>query len=172
MLHKTSHKMLRRLPVVAAALSCLLPSLSFADGNLQKVNHIIIVMQENHSFDNYFGALAYAPGGPYHTRFGGCRKEDHNCVDGLSCRVDAAGTLTCFNSNLDDNGSTVFAFHDSRRCALPDLDHSWLSTHRQANFVNPNATLTDTLNESTRIPLEARPLQQSPSIRSSKFRVR
>ncbi len=31
-----------------------------AQRNLQNVNHIIIVMQENHSFDNYFGALAYA----------------------------------------------------------------------------------------------------------------
>jgi phospholipase C len=31
---------------------------------LQKVKHIIILMQENHSFDNYFGALAYAPGVP------------------------------------------------------------------------------------------------------------
>jgi phospholipase C len=132
------------LPLVVATF---IPRQALCNGDVHKVKHIIIVMQENHSFDNYFGALAYAPGGPYHTRFGGCRKEDHNCVDGLSCRVDAAGTLTCFNSNLDDNGSTVFAFHDSRRCALPDLDHSWLSTHRQANFVNPNATLTDTLND-------------------------
>jgi phospholipase C len=36
-----------------------------ADGDLGKVNHIIIMMQENHSFDNYFGVLAYAPGTPY-----------------------------------------------------------------------------------------------------------
>jgi hypothetical protein len=33
------------------------PSLEQADGNLNRVNHIIVVMQENHSFDNYFGAL-------------------------------------------------------------------------------------------------------------------
>ena len=38
---------------------------------LSKVNHIIIVMMENHSFDNYFGALAYAPGSPYHTSSSG-----------------------------------------------------------------------------------------------------
>ena len=44
----------------------LLSSSAFADGNVKKVNHIIIVMQENHSFDNYFGALAFAPGSPYH----------------------------------------------------------------------------------------------------------
>ncbi len=129
------------------ALTTFVPRQAFGNGDLHKVKHIIIVMQENHSFDNYFGALAYAPGSPYHTMFGGCRKDDHKCVDGLSCRVDAAGNLTCFNSNLDDNGSTVFAFHDSRRCALPDLDHSWLGTHQQANFLNPNGTLTDTLSD-------------------------
>jgi phospholipase C len=28
-----------------------------AQNGLQKVNHIIVVMQENHSFDNYLGAL-------------------------------------------------------------------------------------------------------------------
>src|SRR5437016_14574430 len=38
--------------------------LAFAQGGLQRVNHIIIVMQENHSFDTYFGALAYDPGSP------------------------------------------------------------------------------------------------------------
>jgi phospholipase C len=35
-----------------------------ADGDLSKVNHIIIIMQENHSFDNYLGVLAYAKGTP------------------------------------------------------------------------------------------------------------
>jgi phospholipase C len=132
------------LPLV---LTTFIPRQAFGNGDLHKVKHIIIVMQENHSFDNYFGALAYAPGSPYHTSFGGCGKNDHSCVDGLSCKVDDAGNLTCFNSNPDDNGTTVFAFHDSRRCALPDLDHSWLGTHQQANFSNPNGTLTDTLSD-------------------------
>src|SRR5436853_250034 len=121
-------------------LTTFIPRQAFGNGDLHQVKNIIIVMQENHSFDNYFWALAYAPGSPYHTRFGGCPKEDHNCVDGLSCKADAAGNLTCFNSNLDDNGSTVFAFHDSRRCAPPDLNHSWFPTHQEANFLNPNGT--------------------------------
>src|SRR5215469_16501766 len=114
-----------------------------ADGNLHKVKHIIIVMQENHSFDNYFGALAYAPGSPYHNGFRGCRDNDHSCVDGLSCRTQKDGTLTCFNSNLDDDGSLVFAFHDPKRCAAPDLNHSWFETHQEMNFGNPNNTLRD-----------------------------
>ena len=38
--------------ICSAALS---PNASLAQTGLKKVNHIIIVMQENHSFDNYFG---------------------------------------------------------------------------------------------------------------------
>ena len=123
-------------------------------GGIHRVKHVIIVTQENHSFDSYFGALAYAPGSPYHvpSRSGdgdgdgdgddrrGCRPHDHACVDGLRCSVDAAGAFGCANPNLDDDGSTVHAFHDPNRCVKPDLDHSWTSTHHQANFDNPNAT--------------------------------
>src|SRR4029453_6175109 len=41
-----------------------------ADGNLQNVNHIIIVMMENPSFDNYLAVLPYVPGTPYHNAKG------------------------------------------------------------------------------------------------------
>ena len=130
-----------------------------AEGNISKVKHIIIVMQENHSFDNYFGALPYAPGSPYHSqdqdpdraRDGddprGCSKDDHRCVDGLSCAVDESGLLTCLNANIDGDGHTVLAFHDSRRCVLPDLAHGWGDTHREANFLNPNNALQDPLSD-------------------------
>jgi phospholipase C len=127
-----------------------------ADGDLGKVEHIIVVMQENHSFDNYFGALAYAPGSPYHGPRAdgdrdaddhGCRKDDHRCVDGLSCATDRTGKLVCFNANRDadagDHGRFVLAFHDPRRCAAPDLDHSWLGSHEEANFRHPNRSLAD-----------------------------
>src|SRR5205814_6443491 len=66
-------------------------------GGLSKVNHIIIVMMENHSFDNYFGALAYAPGSPYHAASAGCAQDDHGCVDGLTCKMDPSGSLICTN---------------------------------------------------------------------------
>lgn len=144
---------MHRLVTAALLLLSLIVSRPLlAQHNLQKVNHIIIVMQENHSFDNYFGALAYAPGSPYHTpspRFhdddGACLQFDHKCVDGLSCSLDLLGNPTCKNSNLDDDGSTVAAFHDPSRCASPDLDHSWFGTHREANFLHPNRTLTNFL---------------------------
>jgi len=121
------------------------PKPAWADGDLHKVNHIIIVMQENHSFDNYFGVLAFAPGSPYHN--GACVPGDHKCVDGLSCVQNNDGTLRCSNSNPDDDGSTVFSFHDPSRCARPDLDHSWFGTHREVNFLDPNNSLKNFLSD-------------------------
>jgi phospholipase C len=127
---------------------CLLPaSLAFADGSLTKVNHIIIVMQENHSFDNYFGALAYAPGSPYHNGNGSCSNNDHSCLDGLTCTLGTGGSLTCTNSNLDDDGRIVYTFHGTSRCVLPDLDHGWVGTHLEMNFENPNSTLKNPISD-------------------------
>lgn len=131
-------QMISWTPFIVLLFTLLGCDCALADGNLQNVKHIIVVMQENHSFDNYFGVLGYAPG-PYHN--GACKDNEHQCVDGLSCKVDLAGNLNCSNVNLDDNGLTVSAFHEPSRCVLPDLDHSWLGTHKEGNFLNPNDTL-------------------------------
>jgi len=101
------HRRLTVLSFVFLLATIALPTDLRADGNVQKVNHIIIAMPENHSFDNYFGALAYAPGTPYHNANGACLTSDHRCVDGLSCAPNGDGSLSCSNSNLDDDGSTV-----------------------------------------------------------------
>jgi phospholipase C len=150
---KTLHPALYACLILLALAA---PSPARADGDLGKVNHVIIVMQENHSFDNYFGALPFAPGSPYHLpgreRAGadeGCRADDHRCVDGLSCGSDRAGKLVCFDANFDaddQGGRMVPAFHDARRCVAPDLDHSWLGTHQETNFRHPNDTLRDPRN--------------------------
>src|ERR1700730_4737621 len=95
---------------------------------LDKVNHVIIAMQENHSFDNYFGVLVRAAGSPYHTPVkGSCVNDSHptTCVEGLSCVTHRDGTYFCTNSNPDDNGSPVTAFHLNDYCPGPDLDHGW-----------------------------------------------
>src|SRR5207244_8865171 len=95
-------------------------------------------MQSIPSFSTYFAALSYAPGSPYPNANGACLPSDHKCVDGLSCIVDVSGNLTCSNSNLEDDGSTVVAFHDPSRCVIPDLDHSWFVSHKNVDFLNPN----------------------------------
>ena len=114
---------------------------------LSKVNHIIVVMMENHSFDNYFGALPYVPGGPYHRSSSGCAPDDHLCVDGLSCTSSSTGDLTCANSNPEDAGLSTTAFHNPSRCVIPDLAHAWRDSHLEANFEDPNSTFTDSPND-------------------------
>src|ERR1700730_4026937 len=104
-----------RFPIALLAaiafLALIFPHSLRAEGDLHKVKHIIIIMQENHSFDNYFGVLALAPGSPYHQpghdgdrdrddRTAGCAKDDHACVDGLACHLDISGNFVCSNSNV------------------------------------------------------------------------
>src|SRR5262249_8187851 len=129
-----SHAPVRRLGGTVcgvAALVCALvigPSPVRADGNLQNVKHIIIVMQENRSFDNYFGVLAFVPGTPYHSARGrkhrACGDTDHSCVDGLSCKTKR-GTLVCSNRNRSNTHGVVKSFHDPRYCTGLDLTHGW-----------------------------------------------
>jgi len=124
--------------VLAVSLTlgvCALPAR--AHGGLQRVNHVIILMQENHSFDNYFGVLPYAPGTPY--RAGPCRPDDHSCVDGLTCSQQN-GPLSCRNSNARADGSLVRSFHLDNYCPRPDLNHEWPGSHLEANFRFPFLT--------------------------------
>jgi phospholipase C len=116
-----------------------------ADGQLGNVNHIIVVMQENHSYDNYLGVLAYAPGSPYHQALPFCSDTDHACVDGLHCKPKK-GALTCSSSNPDEDLTLVKAFHSPTRCVAPDLDHSWLGSHEELNFTFPNRALSSPRN--------------------------
>jgi phospholipase C len=118
-----------------------------ADGNLQHLRHIIIAMQENHSFDNYLGVLAYLPNTPYHSgKLKGphheCAAMDHTCVDGLTCVLSRRrGALICLNSSLSNTRGRVRSFHEPRYCTGPDLDHSWTGSHEEANLRRPNTTL-------------------------------
>ena len=111
---------------------------------MTNVNHIIVVMQENHSFDNYLGVLPYAPGGPYHPAAPFCSASDHSCVDGLSCK-SVRGALKCSNHNVQTTGPFVYSYHATSRCTNPDLDHSWLGAHLSLNFSRPNSSLADPL---------------------------
>ena len=126
------------------------PTPAQADGNLGNVNHIIIMMQENRSFDNYFGILPFVPGTPYHNAKGAgkaraCKADDHSCVDGLTCKT-VKGALVCKNVNPGNAGSTVRAFHDPRYCTGPDLDHSWIGSHLEGNYLQPGNMLKSSRN--------------------------
>lgn len=142
---------MRRTTIVAVSLFFVVATIATsvgrarADGNLNAVNHIIIMMQENHSFDNYFGVLPYVSGGPYHP--GPCRSNDHSCVDGLTCFRFQHGNLFCLNFNFDQNFRPIFAFHDDNYCPGPDLQHDWQGSHMEANFFDPDAAVFFSLND-------------------------
>jgi phospholipase C len=123
---------------VALAMACVRDA--SADGDLRKVNHLVYMMQENRSFDNYFGALPYVPGGPYHPCDARRKHSDHQCVDGLTCQRDSTGELACSNFNLNLAGEKIFAFHDPRICNGSGLDHGWPASHSEANWADPGAT--------------------------------
>ncbi len=135
--------------VLLACAAAVRPPAARADGDLGKVNHLVFMMQENRSFDNYFGALPYVPGGPYHPCAGKKKRDDHQCVDGLTCQPGAGvgGELACSNFNLNLAGDKIFAFHDRRICIRSGLDHGWPESHREANWENPSGTLHSSPND-------------------------
>jgi phospholipase C len=96
--------------LVGSGLPSSTPARATSTG-LQQVQHIVVVMQENHSFDNYFGRLP-ALGQPD--------------ADGLP--GDAANP-----DPTNPGGPAIAAFHADGACAVSDLDHSWNGTHLSIN---------------------------------------
>ena len=75
---------------------------------IPQLEHIVIYMQENHSFDSYFGTLGRGDG---FTRVGGVPT----------------------NFNLDASGLPVPVFHQASTCNPITGDHSWNGTHQSWN---------------------------------------
>jgi len=77
---------------------------------LPQIDHIVIYMQENHSYDSYFGML--------------------DIGDGYT--LDGGGKPT--NANDDADGNPLVAFRANEGCQLgPGVGQSWNSTHEQWN---------------------------------------
>jgi phospholipase C len=107
----------------AAALGTLPSTLSralaipAAGRSLDAVRHVVVLMQENRSFDHYFGALAGVRGfdDPAALRF----------RDGRSVFEQRDGPARVLPFRIG-------AANGEAPCA-PDLDHSWRGTHRAWN---------------------------------------
>src|SRR6202022_4254737 len=86
---------------------------------LQSINHIIYMLQENRSFDSYFGHL-----------------NDYRIANGLPAAVDGlpAGAQ---NPNFDGTGS-IQSFHFNTVCHL-DLSPAWNESHVAFNRDNPSS---------------------------------
>src|SRR3954453_3595168 len=77
---------------------------------LPQIEHVVVVMMENHSYDNYLGVLDRG--------------------DGFTIGADGKPT----NMGLDPNGAPVPAFHMANTCQLKGQpSQNWNATHTQWN---------------------------------------
>ncbi len=96
-----------------------------APGSLQSVDHVIFMLQENHSFDNYFGML-----NPYR-RANGWNIGD----DGMDYEVDGIDDKLTTISNLDDEGTSYSLFKFTSTC-VEDETSDWLASYGDVNRYN------------------------------------
>ena len=91
-------------------------------GNLDSIDHVIFMLQENHTFDNYFGML-----NPYREANGwniGNDGKTYN-VDGID---DKLNTI----SNEDDEGASFPLFKFTSTC-VDDMSSDWLASYGDVN---------------------------------------
>jgi phospholipase C len=106
--------------VAGAGIEALLASAAAAapaHGTLKDIEHVVILIQENRSFDHYFGTLS------------GVRGFD-----------DRRGRSAFFQKGL--NGRTQHPFHLTSDC-LPDLTHDWGPQHLSWNNGKMNRFLVE-----------------------------
>ena len=99
--------------VAASATVTVIPPAS-----LLSINHVIFMLQENHTFDNYFGML-----NPYRI------KNNLNIgADGKTYNVDGIDDKLGLISNQSDQGNTYPLFKLASSC-IDDLTSSWLESY-------------------------------------------
>jgi phospholipase C len=98
-------------------------------GSLQSIDHVVFMLQENHSFDNYFGML-----NPY-------RATNHWSVgdDGNTYTVDGIDDKLSTISNVNNEG-TAFSLFKLKSTCVDDESSDWLSSYGDVNRYNFLAT--------------------------------
>jgi phospholipase C len=92
------------------------PNLPEGTPTMPEIEHIIVLMMENHTFDNFLGML------PHQVK---ARRK----VDGLS--VDKHGRVT--NANPSSSGKPIRATHSPSPCQGPGVSQSWKASHVSYN---------------------------------------
>ena len=102
-----------------------------AQSDEQVVDHVIFMLQENHTFDNYFGML-----NPYREANGWNVGDDGNTytVDGIDDKLSSI-------SNEDDEGTSYPLFKLSSTC-IDDASSAWLESYGDVNRYNFSTTRT------------------------------
>lgn len=81
------------------------PGLAAGTDLMPEIEHFVVVMMENHSFDNILGLIGRG--------------------DGFAVGSDGRPTAT----NPDGNGNLVHAFHMPTECQTSGVDNNWTATH-------------------------------------------
>jgi phospholipase C len=96
-----------------------------AAASLQSIDHVVFMLQENHSFDNYFGML-----NPYR-QTNGLNVGD----DGKTYNVDGIDDKLTTISNSDDEGAAFPLFKFTSSC-IDDESSDWLASFGDVNTYN------------------------------------
>ena len=93
-------------------------------GTVKAVDHVIFMLQENHSFDNYFGQL-----NPYRAS---ATPPMNVGDDGNTYTVDGLDEVSSPVSNLDDEGVAYTPFKLKSTC-VDDMTSAWISSYGDVN---------------------------------------
>ena len=90
-------------------------------GSIQSINHVVFMLQENHTFDNYFGML-----NPYRVSQGWNVGDDGKTytVDGIDDKLS--------KSAEDDEGTSITLFKLKSSC-IDDDSSDWLASYGDVN---------------------------------------
>ncbi|HEY3629071.1 MAG TPA: alkaline phosphatase family protein [Terracidiphilus sp.] len=91
-------------------------------GSVNAINHVILMLQENRSFDHYFGML-----NPYRKANGWTMGDD-----GKDYEIDGIDDKLNTTSNQDDQG-TAYQLFKLRSTCIDDESSSWLESYGDVN---------------------------------------
>lgn len=120
-------------------------------GSLQSVNHIILLAEENRSFDHYFGKLNdYRSAAPFNLP-----REVNGLPDNCS-PTNSDWTVACGAMNMSPNSqgvptTPIYAFHLKTTC-IDGLSPDWIATHWDFDLENPSSTTPGTLGMPSNAP--------------------
>jgi phospholipase C len=98
-------------------------------GSIKSINHVVFMLQENHTFDNYFGML-----NPYR-KANGWNIGD----DGVDYEVDGIDDKLTTITNSDDAGNPYSLFKLKSTC-VEDNSSDWLASYGDVNRYDFTAT--------------------------------
>jgi len=100
------------------------------EGSIASVNHIIIFMQENRSFDHYFGFMTQ-----YRQRTGIPINSSDGKIRDLS---DPAAQAVAQKNISSATGAAIMTYHTGSVCT-EDLSPDWTESHHEMDRANPGS---------------------------------